>query len=52
MTLSQKWVGKFALNKDEGIGELTYDPEKGISLVLRFTPPVVPENPIRCGFAL
>jgi ApeA N-terminal domain 1 len=42
MTLSQKWVGKFALNKDEGIGELTYDPEKGISLVLRFTP--APKN--------
>src|SRR4051794_19051775 len=35
----QRWVGKFTLGKNEAIGDLAYDPEKGITLEARVWPP-------------
>ena len=38
----QRWVGKFTVGKNEAVGDLTYDPVKGITLEARVWP--VPKN--------
>src|SRR5947209_3320264 len=38
----QRWVGKFTVGKNEAVGELIYDPVKGITLEARIWP--APKN--------